>query len=87
VWVRVEPMRFTTVAWVNSGLPRQFLADEREETMFDFVPFAGARRQVMDRDAQAGLIGQGLEFPLPQAQAAAVGAARVGGDQETPGLG
>ncbi len=47
--------------------------------MFDFVPFTGARWQVMNVNDQAGLIGQGLEFPLSQPEAADIAAARIGG--------
>src|SRR6266446_6111240 len=34
------------------------LADEGEEPVFDFVPLAGAGRQVADRDVEAELVGQ-----------------------------
>ncbi len=43
------------------------LADPGEETMLDLVPFPGPWRQVADRDGQTRLIGQPLQFPLPQA--------------------
>ena len=33
------------------------LADEREEPVFDFVPLAGAGRQVADHDIEAELVG------------------------------
>ena len=39
------------------------LGDEGEQTMFDTVPFAGARRQMRNRDGQTGLIGQRLQLP------------------------
>ena len=38
------------------------LADKGEEAVFDFVPLAGAGRQVADRDVEAELVGQLLEF-------------------------
>ena len=34
------------------------LADEREQTVFDLVPFAGAGWKVTDRDFQPGFVGQ-----------------------------
>ena len=32
------------------------LADEREQSVFDLVPLAGARREMADRDLQPGLV-------------------------------
>src|SRR5271156_5816292 len=63
------------------------LSDEREETMFDLVPFAGSGRQMADGDLDVEFIGQGLEFELPQAYARAIAAAAVCGDHQLPGLG
>ena len=34
--------------------------DERKQTVLDLVPFAGARREVTDRDFQPGFVGQFL---------------------------
>jgi hypothetical protein len=34
--------------------------------VLDLVPLAGARRQVADRDVEAELVGQILEFAFPQ---------------------
>jgi hypothetical protein len=42
------------------------LADEGEEAVLDFVPLAGARRQMVDVDPKPDLVGQLLQFPLPQ---------------------
>ena len=36
------------------------LGDEGEQTMLDFVPFAGPRREVADRDLQPRFVGQFL---------------------------
>ena len=33
--------------------------------MFDFVPFAGAGRQMANRDGDAQGVGQGLQFYFP----------------------
>ena len=46
-----------------------------------------ARRHVADRDRQAGSVGESSEFLLLQPQPVAIGAARVGGDQERRGTG
>src|SRR6266404_6322910 len=70
------------------------LADEGEEAVFDFVPLAGAGRQVADRDVEAELVGQLLEFAFPQPHPRAVAASapglrrgRRGGDQQSGRLG
>src|ERR1700730_2843380 len=41
-------------------LPAPVLADEREQAVFDLVPFARARRKVAHRDGEPGLVGQRL---------------------------
>jgi hypothetical protein len=48
----------------NEWLAKPVLADEGEKMVFDFVPFAGSRREVTDRDFQPGLVGQLLQFPF-----------------------
>src|SRR6516164_7625060 len=63
------------------------LADEGEEPVFDFVPLAGAGRQVADPDIEAELVGQFLQFAFPQAHPRAVAAAAIGGDQQSGCLG
>ena len=45
------------------------LADGQQQTAFNLAPFAGARREVADRDLQPGFVGQLLHFPLPQPHA------------------
>jgi hypothetical protein len=52
------------VAEINSNDPvaderlgAPVLADEREEPVFDFVPLAGAGRQVADHDIEAKFVG------------------------------
>src|SRR5580700_6677968 len=63
------------------------LADEGEEAVLDLVPLAGARRQVADRDVEAELVGQILEFAFPQPHPRAVAAPAIGGDQQSGCLG
>ena len=45
--------------------------------MLDFVPLAGAGGQVADRDLDAELVGQLLQFAFPQPDPRAVAAATV----------
>ena len=66
---------------VGERLAAPVLADEREQAMFDLVPFAGPRRQVADADLQVQLACQFLQLDLPQANARPIRAAAVGGDQ------
>ena len=54
--------------------------------MFDLVPFTGARREVSDCDGKTSPISQPLEFEFPEAEARAIAAAAVSGDQEPGGL-
>src|SRR5664280_960957 len=56
--------------------------DVGEEPVFDFVPFAGARREVAHGDGEPGLGCRGGQLGLPLPGAVAVGPAAVGGDQQ-----
>ena len=58
------------------------LGDGREQPVFDLVPLAGARRKVTHRNFQPGFIREFLQLQLPQAEAIAIAAARIGGDQQ-----
>src|SRR5438876_8586288 len=67
---------------------------EGEEAVLDFVPLAGAGRQVADHDVEAELVGQLLQFAFPQPHPRAVAAAahslrwgRLGGDEQAGCLG
>ncbi len=71
----------------EQGFAAPVLSDEGEEAMFDAVPFAGAGRMVGDRDRQPGLIGETLQFTFPQANARAIAAAAIRGDQQPGGGG
>jgi hypothetical protein len=59
------------------------LADEGEEPVLNFVPLAGAGRQVADDDVDAEFVGQFLKLAFPQPDPRAVAAAAVGGDQQS----
>src|SRR5215813_12577214 len=63
------------------GWARQFWL-MKEKTVLDFVPLAGAGRQVADDDVEAELVGQLLQFAFPQPDPRAVAAAAVGGDEQ-----
>src|SRR6516165_7401123 len=79
--------QFDDHAIADEGLGTPVLADEGEETVLDFVPLAGARRQVADRDVDADFIGQRLQFAFPQPHARAVAAATVSRDHQAGCLG
>src|SRR5882757_4147362 len=49
----------------DEWLTAPVLADEREQTVLDLVPFTGARREVTDRNLQSGFVCQLLQFPFP----------------------
>ncbi len=53
-----------------------------EHPMFNFIPLAGARREVADMNWQTQVGGQGLHGHLPQARAATVAPAAIGRDQQ-----
>ena len=55
--------------------------------MLDFIPLAGAGRQVADDDVKAEFVGQLLEFAFPQPDPRAVAAPAIGGDQQSGCLG
>ena len=55
--------------------------------MLDLVPLARARREVADRDLQARLVGEFLQFHLPEPDPIAVAPPAVGTDQQPLRLG
>src|SRR5947208_3362329 len=62
-------------------------ADWTEEAMFDRIPFGCASRIMGHGDAQTSLVCDQLESSLPGVRAGAIGAARVGKDQQMAGVG
>src|SRR5712692_6612250 len=50
----------------------------RKQPMLDLVPLARPGREMTHRDGEARAVGELLQFPLPEPQAGAVTAARVG---------
>jgi hypothetical protein len=79
-------MSWTIALQASSGLPRRFWV-MNEHAMLDAVPLAGAGRVMGDADRQAGFGGELLQLDLPEAEAGAVAAAAVGGDEQAPGSG
>src|ERR1700753_1757700 len=61
----------------DQRLATPVLADESEQAVLDLVPFAGAGRQMGHRYCQAGLVGETLQFALPQLDPCAVAAPTV----------
>ncbi len=51
-----------------------------EQTVFNFIPFAGARWKMTDVQRQAGFIRKFLQFELAETIAIAITAATVGGN-------
>src|ERR1700733_4492938 len=64
-------------------LPSPVAADEREHAVFDPVPLRGPGWVVHDRDDQAELVRQLLQFHLPSPSSTAVGSAAISLDQQT----
>src|SRR6266540_1733980 len=60
--------------------------DVGKQPVLDLVPLGGPRREVAHRDRQSGLGGQRRQLGLPRTGPIAVGAARVGGDQQPGGV-
>ena len=60
---------------VTQGFTPPVGGNEREQAMFNLVPFAGAWGKMTNRDVQTGFISQFLKFQLPQSQAVAIAAA------------
>ena len=61
----------------DQRLASPVLTDEGEQTVFDFVPLAGPWWKVTNRNFQAGLIRELLQFPLPQSYPCAIAAAGI----------
>src|SRR5712691_974801 len=53
----------------------------RKQPVLDLVPLARPWREMTHRNGEACAVGELLQFPLPQTQAGAVAATRVGGEQ------
>src|SRR5512135_3182125 len=61
--------------------------DVREEPVLDLVPLARARREVADGDLQTRLVGEALQFHLPEPDPIPVAPPTVGTDQQPLRLG
>ena len=59
---------------VTQGFAAPIRRNKGKEAMFDLVPFACPGRKMADRQGQADLIRQGLQFQLPRAQPPTVAA-------------
>ena len=49
----------------DQGLAPPVEADVREQSMFDFVPLAGPRREMADPDRDSEFIGESLQLQFP----------------------
>ena len=61
----------------DQRLASPVLTDEGKQTVFDFVPLAGPWWKVTNRNFQAGLIRELLQFPLPQSYPCAIAGAGI----------
>jgi hypothetical protein len=53
---------------------------KEKKAVLDFVPLAGAGRQMADHHVEAEFVGQLLQFAFPQPDPRAIAAAAIGGD-------
>src|SRR5450755_3022871 len=70
-----------THKWLASPV----VGNEREQTMLDLVPLAGAGRKVTDRQRQLDVVSQLLQGNFPQTSARAVAPAAIRGNQQLLG--
>jgi hypothetical protein len=61
----------------DERLASPVLADRAEQPVLDLVPLARPGREVADGDLEAGLVGELLEFQLPETEPVAVAPAGV----------
>src|ERR1017187_1521751 len=66
------------------GGPPPMRGDEREQSVFHLVPFAGARWKVTDGNRQTRFIRELLQLQFPEPQPGAVTAPAIGSDQQRP---
>jgi hypothetical protein len=66
----------------EQGLASPVAGYEREEPVLDPVPLGRTGRQMADDQRKTRLVGEPLEFALPQPAAGAVAATTVGGDDQ-----
>ncbi len=66
----------------SQRLAAPVLADEREQAVFDAVPFAGFGRQMANRDLEPQFAGEFLQLNFPEPNPGPVGATTVGRDQQ-----
>ena len=63
------------------------LGDVTEQAVLDLVPLGGPGWVMANGDGEPGLVGEFLEFQLPQAHAHAVGATTIGRNHQALGIG
>src|SRR5437879_2437969 len=68
---------------VKQRLADPVQTDEREQPVFDLIPFAGARRIVADRDRHGCFVTERLQMEFPGTLAVSVTAAAVGADEQS----
>ena len=66
--------------------PPPILRNMTKHPMFDLLPLAGPRRKVPDVERQTDLVGELLEFDLPQPMATGIAPPTIGRDEDGVGL-
>src|SRR5438034_3751842 len=66
--------------------PPPILRNMTKHPMFDLIPLAGPRRKVPDVERQTDLVGELLEFDLPQPIATGIAPPTIGRDEDGVGL-
>src|ERR1035437_2358188 len=69
---------------ISKRLAAPIRGDEREQSVFHLVPFAGARWKVTDGNRKARFIRELLQLQFPEPQPWAVTAPAIGSDQQRP---
>src|SRR5216117_1774423 len=65
--------------------PPPILRNITKHPMFDLIPLAGPRRKVPDVERQTDLVGELLEFDLPQPIATGIAPPTIGRDEDGVG--
>ena len=86
-WVDVPPISSTTTSKVSNGWPCQLARDMAKQSVLDLTPLAGSWRVVTHFHDQAGVIGEFLQFELPQSATGPIASAVVRRNQESFGTG
>src|SRR4030043_1680737 len=71
---------------IQKGFTAPIRGDEREQSVFNLVPFAGARRKVTDRKRKTRCIRKLLQLQFPEPQPGAITTTAIRRDEQHPRL-